>query len=551
MLIFLAILTLLLTPLVMALTRLYRPRFGYQWILAVLGALIVWPMVLVSRLNLPQRVALIHWRPEAFFPISPELLIDEISWPFAMALATVPLALLLTSVARLGQAPSPATPDSQPLAADWRAWSATLALTGLGLVAVTAGNPLTLLLSWAALDIVELLILLGQQRQSAVRERVVIAFSARVAGIAVLLLAGIVAWSSGSNLAFVEIPSQSSLYLLLASGLRLGVLPLYLPMQHELIARRGLGTALRLVSWAASLVLLARTASVMEVGSLTIYWLALSALAAIFGASGWLTAPDELAGRPFWALGTASLAVAAALLFQPGACLAWGLVSLLPGGLIFTLWPRHRNLLPFALLGLLGLTALPFTPAWNGTGIYLFSAGLVQISGKPEPLFRALLPLISLLYLIAHAMLIAGYLRHALAGSSENPAPIERWVWLVYPTGLALFALTHLGIGWTSLPQFEALPWPAWISGIAATLLGLLIWRLSLRLRRPAAATSPMQTPSTWVRLLSLNWLYRSFWHAYRLLSRLVSLVSAILEGEGGILWTLVILALLLTFLQP
>ncbi len=77
-----------------------------------------------------------------------------------------------------------------------------LILTSLGLVAVTAGNMLTLLLAWAALDVIELVILLGQMLQSKSRERIILAFSARMAGIGTVLLAGIIPWSQGPSLSF-------------------------------------------------------------------------------------------------------------------------------------------------------------------------------------------------------------------------------------------------------------------------------------------------------------------------------------------------------------
>ncbi len=536
MLLLLSVLTLLITPLAMLITRLARPRFGYQWLLAVLGSMIAWPMVLLARLNLPQTVALFQWQPASLFHLSPGLLLDEVSWPFAMALATASLALLLTSIARISQ-DSPTEPGEAALVADWRSWAANVALFGLGMVTVTAANPLTLMLGWVAIDIVELITLLGNMQDAPSSERTVISFAANLSGLPMLMLAGILVWSGGEDLTFASISPQASLYLLLAAGLRLGVLPLQMPFSREMLVRRGLGTALRLVAWASSLVLLVRTASVIEPGNLTLMLLGLTALSALFGAFSWLNAQDEISGRPFWILGVASLAVAAALNGQPAACLAWSITSLLGGGFLFTYWPRHRRLLPLVLLGLLGLTALPFTPAWNGAAIYdLHGASLVQI-------------LILLAHLAAQALLIAGFLRHTLSlpPEGEKPALLERWVWLIYPAGLALFALTNLGLGWNSLPPLGSLPWTAWAAGAAATGLGVLAWRFY-----PRAVPAPgrERINRSWTYILSLSWLYRLLWAVYGVLARLVNLISSALEGQGGFLWTLVILVLLYTFLR-
>jgi hypothetical protein len=576
MLILLAIFLLLLIPSAMLILYLARPKFGIQWLLAVLGVLVVWPMVLLARTNTPQLIALFSWKPETLFPLSPALLIDGISWPFALALVTLALSLMLTSVAQLGRStgivPSQAppaeiievpgeadssvgiNPEENPRiieedpASNWPSWAGILILTSLGLVAVTAGNLLTLLLAWAALDIFELVILLGQVLQSSIRERIVLAFSARVAGIATLLLAGIVLWSKGGLLTFDAISPQVSLYLVLAAGLRLGILPLLLPFIQELPLRRGLGTALRLIPASASLILLARVSTVGVSGEAIPLLLGLSALAGLFSARNWLVAPNELSGRPYWILGTASLAIAAAILAHPGASLAWGIASLFSGGLVFSASLRHRNLIPIFALALLNISALPFSPTWQGTSLYQFA----------PPIAPTINPILSYLFelsfLITQSIMLAGFLRHSLRGLvpvSNEPSPrVERWVWLLYPIGLVILPIAHLLIGWWLRPAVKEISLSGWIMGAVALGISALFWYLSLR--NPSSLTLSRFTGATsrWSNLFSLDWLYRSLWGLFRIISRLIVVISIILEGEGGILWALVLLALIFVFLQ-
>ncbi|MBN2148533.1 MAG: hypothetical protein JW726_14195 [Anaerolineales bacterium] len=558
MLILLAILILLLAPAAMAILHLVRPRSGYQWLIAIVTVAATFPLVMITRFRLPQTISLLAWQPETLLPLSPTLLIDQFSWPFILVLVTSSLSLLLTSVARLSlETPQENDDQKTPaqLSTHWRSWAANLVLYGLGLVTVTAGNPLALLMGWTALDLAELFTLLSMLNHPASRQRALVTFSSRLAGMGLILIAGILAWSEGSNLTFDAISPRASLFLLLAAGLRLGVLPpagrnLYLPFQKEMPIRRDLGTALRTISWSASLALLVRTAAVIEQISLTPYLLALASLAALIGAWGWFRASDELNGRPYWILGTASLAFTAALRAQPQACLAWGVTSLLSGGLLFSFWPRHRILLPLALLGLLGLTAIPFSPAWNGAGIFQVTTNLTSSTGW----LAAILILLSLL--ISQSLLVAGYLRHTfrpLLPSAADVAPIERWVWLIYPLGLALFVIANLGIGWDNLPQdLSALPLTTWIAGLAASSLALFIWQVS---QRPRLVTA-LESSVWWARLLDPNrtglpdWFYRVPADIYRTITRLVNLMSNTLEGEGGILWTFVLLALIFTFLQ-
>jgi hypothetical protein len=51
--------------------------------------------------------------------------------------------------------------------------------------------------------------------------------------------------------------------------------------------------------------------------------------------------------------------------------------------------------------------------------------------------------------------------------------------------------------------------------------------------------------------LLSLRWLYRLTWALYERVGQIVSWLSIILEGEGGVLWTLFLLVLLMTLAAP
>jgi len=85
----------------------------------------------------------------------------------------------------------------------------------------------------------------------------VIGFLIRAAGIVLVLLAQVIGSTDGKPVDFASMPSQAGLLLLAAAGLRLGVLPVHLSYDSESSLRRGLGTMLRLVSAAASLVLLA------------------------------------------------------------------------------------------------------------------------------------------------------------------------------------------------------------------------------------------------------------------------------------------------------
>jgi hypothetical protein len=413
----------------MLILHLVRPKFSIQGFLAVLAVLAGWAMVLLARQDIPER--LLCSMAAKIFPNSPSLLIDDISWYFSLALITLALSSIVSSIAHFGESHQPEPnlndkkidvievqeqpegkkPPSKPIIvnenksrANWQAWAGILVLTCLGLVAVTAGNILTLLLAWAALDILELFIVLDQVLESKARERIILAFSIRVAAIGMVILAGIDAWSNGMLLSFNDIDQITSIYLILAAGLRFGVLPIQLPFIDKLPQKREFGTILQLVPAAASLILIVRVANIGILGVISPFLLGFTALIGFYAGIQWMNSKDEIKGMRYWVFGTASLAIASAILNNPSASIAWSIGSLLSGGLIFLMFIHHKNLIPIAFLGFISFSALPFSPTWLGTKLYISGGSSTTIT----PFLFFVLNLI-----FAYAFTIAGWLYQA------------------------------------------------------------------------------------------------------------------------------------------
>lgn len=501
---------------VLALRLARRLRFAYFWLIAALGALLVWPIVLWLGGRLPLEMRLVTWEPESLFPVSPALIGDSISWSFSLAIAALLIAVILSDVSRTAEA-------------DWLAWAGSLLLAALGLLAVFSANVLMLLLAWTAIDLAEFVIQILQGSLNHRNRRVIAVFAGRIAGTVLLILAGALAQASGTGPEFGAFPPAANLLLILSSGFRLGVFPLHLPRFGDTLVRRGQGTLLHLVPAASGLVLLARSASTdIPVGWGTLLFF-FSGLAALFTAVLWSNAEDELEGRPFWILGTAALALGAAVRGEPLACLAWGLASLLPGGLLFLFSTRSRALLLLPILGLIGFSTLPFTPTWDAVRLY-------------APPFS----IAFLFFLPAQALLLSGYLFHALRPAATL-AQAERWVALVYPLGLFFLPLTHFLIPFISYPlaNFPSLQ-QSWPGPVALALMGifLLLSRFTHYL--------PDYLPP-WLSTLRRRWLEQQLaqpgQRTFNGLERSLALVTRILEGQAGLLWSLMVLTLLLSWL--
>ncbi len=503
------IILMLVTALALAIILVFRPKFKSAWLIAAGGAGLSLIAVLLWQVNMPQIFTLFTWQPRLVFVHTPEWIGDGFSWTYALSLAALSLTVILTSVAR-NELNLPS-------------WAGTLILCAAGIASVTAGNPLTLVLVWAALDLAELVIMLRSTEGEAQSEGVIVALTTRLSGIGLVLWASTV---SGPWTDFRFAPAQSGIFLLLAAGLRLGVLPLHLPYQQENILRRGFGTTLRLVSAASSLALLARIPASTVASRWTLALLILTALAGLYAGWKWLRASDELTGRPFWVLGMASLAVAAALRGNPAGSAAWGNALVLGGGMLFLYSARQRNILWMLFLAAASLAALPFTLTATGWQ-----------SGSQVSIY------FSIIFLPAQAFLLAGFVRHALHPGESSLESQPRWVQVIYPLGLFLLLATSilLGLwGWDGARQVGH--W--WAALVVLTLTaGLVALALTVlqRLLHRGGGANP------WADTLRLNWLFESIWAAYRFLGRVSNIITNALEGDGGILWSFLLLVLLLS----
>jgi hypothetical protein len=252
--------------------------------------------------------------------------------------------------------------------------------------------------------------------------------------------------------------------------------------------------------------------------------LLVSALFAVgYGAVAWLRAGDELQGRIFWVVGVSGLAFAAALRSRPEAALAWSMALLYPGAMLFLASIHERRLWPIGLLSLFSLSSLPLSPTLPGAGLH----------APFHPL--------SVFWLAAQILLIIGFFRH-VRRETEPLVGVERWVHLIYPLGLALLPATHFIAGnWLAPDLGVSNPSPIWPGLVVLGILiavGVFVWR----------GVPVPKREIRWIdELFSLQWFYGLFSWTYNAVGQALSFITSLLEGEGGVLWALVLVALLVS----
>jgi len=510
MLIILPSIILMGISLMMVLLLLIKPGFRFHWLLASFGAILSVIAILLWKAKLPFTFSFPAWKPETIFLYSPSWMADGVSWPFALSLATLGFATITTAVVR-------------KLTTAWN-WAGILFLVSIGILTVSGNNPLTIVIAWFAIDITELAILLSTVKEEK-SEEIVISFSIRLAGIFLLLWASIVSIANGSPLSFSEIPVKAVIILLLAGLLRFGIIPLHLPIL-DLDQKRGLLSTLRLISAASGLSLIARIPSSAFSNQLIPYLIIIFGLITLFSSWKWLKSADELAGRPYLISGFGFLAITAMLLGNSQGSLAWGVGLILSGGVLFLYSSRGRSTYWIMILSLLGISSLPFSLTSN---VWLNYNDLTNL---------LLIP-----HYFGYSILLAGYFRHAFTHKEDFDIRLEpRWVQVIYPFGLSSLPLIGITIGFLDWLKIRSIgTW--WINTISL-ILSLFIYILFIKILNPSKLLKLRYQP------VNLGLYSSAFWAIYHFIRKFISLLTSILEGDGGILWSIVIIVLFISIIS-
>jgi hypothetical protein len=503
------ILLLLIISLILLILQSTHPKFKYFWLIASVGAVLAFFSVLLWHLKLPQSFTPLTWQLHSFFINSPVWSVDSLSWVFALAVSALVVCVILTSMARN---------EVDPVL-----WAGSLALGAVGLLVVTAGNPLALVLVWAFIDLMELIIMLRSTRGERQSESAIITFTTRIISIGLVIWA--ITLDSGLN-EFSSTPPGAGIYFLFAAVIRLGVLPIRPPNLQENILRRGFSTSLRIISAVSGLILLARIPSTSLSSPLLPFLLFLVCLASLYAGWLWLNASDEHSGFPFWVLGMSSLAAATSIQGNPIGSASWGLALILVGSLCLLYSARQRTMLWFLFVAGLCLFSLPYTltsSSWRSNS---------QLS------FLSLLSLLP-----AQALLIVGFIRHVLHPGESNLESHTRWEQFIYLIGLVfpLVVLLLLGIwGWEGALSFGY--W--WVCIIIILLVGGLVLLNRTLIGKQGQGSVVI---GRWLKFLRLDLFYSALSSLYKSLVHLTRQFTGTLEGEGGILWSFLLLVLLIS----
>ena len=527
MLNFLPVFFVFITILVLLVLQRIRIPIGTTWLILAGMTILNWGSLLFLRTRLPDALVIANWFPGAISSDSLILHMDVNTWLLVFALASLLVTILFSSAGHL----------HEPTI--FRQLIEILLLTAVGMLALLADSPLAFLLTWALIDLVELIVFTIVLQEQTLNVQTIAIFLGRTLGLGFVIMGMAL---SAKNQTPLELGNTSGavLTLLIAgAALRLGVLPLHLPYLQEMEKRRNLSNILRLLAPLSVFAFLSKLAAPQMITGWNLLILLFAVLSSLFGAVNWFNSKDELRGRPYWLLFFSGFALLSYLRGQPEGVVIWGLLMVTVGGWI-SLCEYHTGKIDFLLpVAILNLSGIPFTPA---------AIALIGIMVGP---FQGL----NIILWLSLALIMAGIIRISLKTSNSSIGN-ENWMRLFYSLGMRLLMFSPWVIlvfkyaNWKTIQSW----WVAAITLLILTSVLLLNYSVKVRSRfqnsRVVKGFYYFEPFAQWMnRFLHLDWFYQFLAFLFKIQQRIIEGINVILEGAGGILWALVFLALLVSLL--
>lgn len=522
MLILIPIILLLLFAVVINLLGRYRLSIGSTWLIAAGSALLVWIVLIVFRISIPDGLTIDNWSPMG---IGSDLLVFELSsrtWIFAFLLVSLLIGVIFTDTIRFGHGNNLTT------------WTGSMLLTAVGLFSIYSQTLLAVIITWSIIDIVEFGLLIRVIDHPRVHTAAILEFSSRILGTVLLIAALVFSDFHAVIVENVQYSGAVNILILLGATLRLGVLPLHVPLTANLPIRRSLGTILRFVAPITVFSFLSQIQPQLQHSGFSRFLLPIALLTAFFGAVKWISAKNELVGRPYWVLAFSGLVLISFINGQSDGVIVLSMMMLICGGFVFLHSYSSKPATVLGMLCLLGMVGLPFTPS---TPVWVS----LSVSN----------PIINLILVSIVSLLFLGLLNHLLRKHDNNSSK-EVWMQLFYTVGLGVLMIVPWLIMIWNFHEFQG---TAIGSAIIVCLLlivrFIMIWRNIKNIKGvlPPFIQKINQPLAVIGKIIGIffqfEWFSKFLWYIYALLEKPIRFFTRILEGDGGLLWSLLFLALI------
>ena len=502
------------------------PSYKSFWLVSVISATIIWVITIILQIFIPSETTLFSWTSISGLKYSPNLILDDISWSYSFAIATLFLSSFLVSVSGSRQSFQMQNRSS------WIFWVFHFLILGLGLLSILAGNLLTLIISWITIDLCELIVTIYYNQDDELTRKALGAFFLRIFSIIIITWVISISKSANLPLEWASITAQTSVFLLISVGLRLISLlvqPSYFRNKNYV---NSLTMLLRFIPTASILLVLARLNFEGVSRQLILFTLTMSGLAAMLIAFFWVSTQNMEIKITYWSISVTGFCIAASAQGITTASMAWGIGLLLSGGLFFLYFPREHRYSYLPIIGLFGFSALPMTPSWYGIQIYS--------QKMPHSLW--------IIFLVAQIFLLFGYIE---TGKKDTQVSSNRTrILLITFIGSLIFLpitqyiiMIFSAISSGSLED-APLSIPANISTISAFIIAIFMF--FIREKWYSGFSSFVKSTKS---NSSLALLFQIANRIFLILKQVIFLFNQLIEGRGAFLWALLFMTILIMIL--
>jgi hypothetical protein len=344
-----------------------------------------------------------------------------------------------------------------------------------------------------------------------------------------LIPAIIFSTSPDPNLNFSSISPEIAILLFLAVLLRLGFFSAQKVYINDRIWQNGQSVLTKFILISSSFVLITRV-SVEGIKIAWPIWVTTAIyIALIFFSIGWLLLPNSVEGKSLWIKAFSTFAILSSFKGDLIASQVWSISLIFSGSFLYLYNIRTRRLIWLPILGILGFSALPFTPAWSGLSVLINSKFAFWVC-----------------FSFGLGALIIGYYRFTNRPSEYQETQVG-WLWIVYPIGLLILPLTHIVVIW-QLDGFriptEGILQIRWWLGLVVLVVSVIIYIFA---RRSIESSEKFQR--AYLKAYSYPLMDDVISRINRIVGGFINYFLEVLEADGGLLWAVLILILLISLL--
>jgi len=495
-------------------------RLIYPWLLLTFVGFMVWLVLFLISPGAIQPLQIQNWFRNDFSPIHLNFSITDLNWGLILAFLSMQLAFLLTTVA------------DKNYKYNSIYWIILCLETTIAYAVLTSSNLFTLILLWTTWDVFEMNYWIFFRHRFA-ETTILRPFVFKLAGSLILVMSAAILTSNDQSVLLGEIPASIGIILLIASILHSGIIlqPDY--KNHPRHIDNAADSLVSIFAFFSSMALIAYLP--FQTLPLIIHMVFQLLMLGVMISLGirWLRNQARPTNSQILLAFFASFAV-----FQYLSNSLWILQNWFVAMFViisFTILYHYRNKSTrlFPTLMLLLISGIPFSLlSYKNHSIFLDNPFLLIAS------------------FIFHVIIIAGYSRN-LYLERESLDDIDSLPQFIYLAGLFIPLLTMIGMTVHSMGSLldETSSW--WMGLIILLVaLGVSIWMRKKRLWEVDDGAETPDQKKQRRKFPSLAWIIDSLEKVILQIRPFILGFSQLVEGEGGVLWSIVFLALLLTLLR-